>query len=170
MKKQLKIQRSQFINKNEVLVSFIRTVFFITFLVVSLFSSTITAQKLPSSTTGAPLKGVDVKLGKNPGGGLAARTTTDPGGHFDLGAVPAGMYTLTLSYSDSTKSVSVMVNGSTGGQVNIGWSFQINKPFNLSSSLTAKNEVPVEIKLTSDGHTPLTGTTIIRAKSNITNN
>jgi hypothetical protein len=42
---------------------------------------------------GAPLKGVDVKLGKNPGGGCAARTT-DAGGKADFGVWPKGNYTL----------------------------------------------------------------------------
>jgi len=42
---------------------------------------------------GVPLKGVDVKLGKNPGGGCAARTT-DAGGKADFGVWPKGNYTL----------------------------------------------------------------------------
>jgi hypothetical protein len=42
---------------------------------------------------GSPLKGVDVKLGKNPGGGCAARTT-DAGGKADFGVWPKGSYTL----------------------------------------------------------------------------
>jgi len=42
---------------------------------------------------GSPLKGVDVKLGKNPGGGCAARTT-DAGGKADFGVWPKGNYTL----------------------------------------------------------------------------
>ena len=42
---------------------------------------------------GAPIKGVDVKLGKNPGGGCAARTT-DACGKADFGVWPKGNYTL----------------------------------------------------------------------------
>jgi hypothetical protein len=45
---------------------------------------------------GSPLKGVDVKLGKNPGGGCAARTT-DGSGHANFGVWPKGEYTLELS-------------------------------------------------------------------------
>jgi len=44
---------------------------------------------------GAPLKGIDVKLGKNPGGGCAARTT-DSGGRANFGVWPKGNYTLSL--------------------------------------------------------------------------
>jgi len=41
---------------------------------------------------GAPLKGVDVKLGRNPGGSPAARTTTDTSGHFSFTNIPLGSY------------------------------------------------------------------------------
>jgi hypothetical protein len=44
---------------------------------------------------GAPLKGVDVKLGKNPGGGCAARTTGSDG-TADFGVWPKGNYTLSF--------------------------------------------------------------------------
>jgi len=50
---------------------------------------------------GAPLKGIDVKLGKNPGGGCAARTT-DAGGKADFGVWPKGNYTLEFSPVAST--------------------------------------------------------------------
>ena len=46
-----------------------------------------------SALAGAPLKGIDVKLGKNPGGGCASRTT-DAGGKVDFGVWPKGNYTL----------------------------------------------------------------------------
>jgi hypothetical protein len=49
---------------------------------------------------GAPLKGIDVKLGKNPGGGCAARTT-DSGGNADFGVWPKGNYTLEFAPADS---------------------------------------------------------------------
>ena len=47
---------------------------------------------------GAPLKGVDVKLGKNPGGGCAARTT-DGAGNANFGVWPKGNYTVTITPS-----------------------------------------------------------------------
>ncbi len=45
---------------------------------------------------GAPLKGIDVKLGKNPGGGCATRTT-DGSGKANFGTWPKGNYTLSLA-------------------------------------------------------------------------
>jgi len=48
-----------------------------------------------SALAGAPLKGIDVKLGKNPGGGCAARTT-DNNGKAGFGVWPKGNYTLSF--------------------------------------------------------------------------
>ena len=66
------------------------------FTIVAMLCATAPAQKGRSSTTGAPLKGVDVKLGKNPGGSPAARTTSDKG-EFNFGVAPAGKYDLIVS-------------------------------------------------------------------------
>ena len=63
---------------------------------------------------GAPLKGVDVKLGKNPGGGCAARTT-DADGTVNFGVWPTGDYTITVSPSPSGKQLHVTINGTTTG-------------------------------------------------------
>jgi hypothetical protein len=51
-----------------------------------------------SALAGAPLKGIDVKLGKNPGGGCAARTT-DGTGKANFGVWPKGNYTLSIAPS-----------------------------------------------------------------------
>lgn len=51
-----------------------------------------------SAVAGAPLKGVDVKLGKAPGGGLVSRTTTGSSGDFSFGVVPRGTYSLVLQF------------------------------------------------------------------------
>ena len=80
---------------------------------------------------GAPLKGIDVKLGKNPGGGCAARTT-DAGGKADFGVWPKGNYTLEFSPAASNSSVPaptaktmpqpalklhVVISGAAGGKI-----------------------------------------------------
>ena len=62
---------------------------------------------------GAPLKGVDVKLGKNPGGGCAARTTGSDG-TVDFGVWPKGNYTLSFFKSQmATEASSGKATGRT---------------------------------------------------------
>jgi hypothetical protein len=135
------------------------------------------AQKQPGTVAGAPLKGVDVKLGRNPGGSPAARTTTDGEGRFNLGVVAAGSYVLELekpkSSGDSAiESVTVSLQGAAGGAVNVGWNFTTGRPFDAAAQSTAKSRAPDKIIVESDGHHPLTGVcaTIIKSKSNISNN
>jgi hypothetical protein len=81
---------------------------------------------------GAPLKGIDVKLGKNPGGGCAARTT-DAGGKADFGVWPKGNYTLEFSSAagngpagqakdrslvmPALMRARVVISGATGGKI-----------------------------------------------------
>ncbi|HXU25606.1 MAG TPA: YCF48-related protein, partial [Bacteroidia bacterium] len=64
-----------------------------------------------NSVMGAPLKGIDVKLGKNPGGGCAARTTTDTSGAYIFTNVDTGSYFIYVDIPnygmDSTRSVSI---------------------------------------------------------------
>jgi len=54
---------------------------------------------------GSPLKGVDVKLGKNPGGNCAARTTGSDG-TADFGVWPKGNYTLSFFKSQMATEAS----------------------------------------------------------------
>ena len=148
-------------------------------MLLCLLSAAITAQKSPSIVSGAPLKGVDIKLGKNPGGSPAARVTTDSEGRFNLGVVPAGSYYLILEKSKDSgnsatiKPVVISIKGAVGGLIKVGWNFETSKPFDLTAQSTAKAEAPEKIILESDGHNPLTGiceTAIVKSKSNINNN
>jgi hypothetical protein len=109
---------------------------------------------------GAPLKGVDVKLGKNPGSKPAARVadtaaTTDANGKADFGKLEKGSYSLTLTPRDAKagEACTVTVSGAAGGPVTLEWS----------------GRTEAKIAFDSDGAQPVS-VTIIKSKSNITNN
>ncbi|MDQ2944822.1 MAG: carboxypeptidase-like regulatory domain-containing protein [Acidobacteriota bacterium] len=124
----------------------------------------ICALAVGDANAGAPLKGIDVKLGKNPGGGAGARVTTDGSGHFSLGVQPAGSYTLTL---ESENDAALTVNGAVGGT--------IRKTSGMTTHAAVGRRIhhPITVILKSDGKTPLTGsveTAVVKSKSNISNN
>ena len=69
---------------------------------------------------GAPLKGVDVKLGRPPGGTPVASRVTDKSGKFDFGVLAKGNYQLTIGLPDGTGAgapVSLVVEGVPTGNV-----------------------------------------------------
>ncbi|HEY1039316.1 MAG TPA: LamG-like jellyroll fold domain-containing protein [Bacteroidia bacterium] len=60
---------------------------------------------------GGPLKGIDVKLGKNPGGGIQARTMSDTTGFYVFDSLPIGKYKIYVDIPnlpmDSTRQVEI---------------------------------------------------------------
>jgi hypothetical protein len=95
---------------------------------------------------GVPIKNGDVKLGRNPGGGVAARTTTDSSGHFSFPVQPAGSYTITV---DAKEPVQITVQGAVGGS--------ITKSSPPAQSNAKAAPAPLKIDLKSDGKTEIKG-------------
>lgn len=125
---------------------------------------------------GAPLKGVDVKLGKSPGGGASARTT-NADGKIDLGVLPAGSYYLIADApkgADLTKEpdIQLEIHGVKGGTIKKRWSYAQKKAFDVTADATARTGGEEKILFTSDGSHPveIAATAVVRAKSNISNN
>lgn len=54
---------------------------------------------------GAPIKGVSVKGGKNPGGQMLVRATTDSSGNFSMDFSEGGEYRLVFDQQDTRNSV-----------------------------------------------------------------
>lgn len=142
---------------------------------------------------GAPLKGVDVKLGRNPGGGAAARTTTDEKGAFTFGNVPAGSYTLTFELpavsggaarpastsgvktSAGEPATAARIEIVVGGKTTSGyWDFERHAAFDPAKDATARGSAAAaKFNVELSGHDVLTGiceTAVVKAKSNISNN
>ena len=114
---------------------------------------------------GTPIRNGDVKLGKNPGGNTAARTTTDSSGHFSFPVQPAGSYTITIA---STEPAEVTVQGAVGGTIRKSSPTQA-----AASAARTTAAAPLTVVVKSDGKTPLTGicqSAIVKSKSNISNN
>jgi len=68
---------------------------------------------------GAPLKGVDIKLGKNPGGNAAARTTTDTSGNYTFHNVPLGNYKIYVDIPNYGMDSVRGVNLSSGSPLSV---------------------------------------------------
>jgi len=106
-----------------------------------------------SALAGSPLKGIDVKLGKNPGGGCANRTT-DAGGKADFGVWPKGNYTLEFvpAAAANNKTTSLVMPAVMKFHVKIVGDAGGPMERDINTDATAK-AAPLEFAL--DGKTPL---------------
>jgi hypothetical protein len=120
---------------------------------------------------GAPLKGVDVKLGKNPGGKPAARTTNAEG-KTDFGVLPAGSYYIVIDGAKDVRDADaqIEIRGASEGTVKKRWNFAQKKAFSVDAA--AREAGAEQIILTSDGKHPIeiAATAVVKSKSNISNN
>jgi hypothetical protein len=122
-----------------------------------------------SAWAGAPLKGVDVKLGKNPGGRAAARTTNVEG-KVDFGVLSAGSYYIVIEGAKSETDAQIEIHGGSEGTVKKRWNFAQKKAFSVDA--TARESGADKIIFTSDGKHPIyvAATAVVKSKSNISNN
>lgn len=136
---------------------------------------------------GAPLKGVDVKLGRNPGGSPAARTT-DANGKVTFGVLPRGSYYIQLTTPPPAppapgarptapeQTCDVTIDGISATPYKVEWNFMMQRPSPVqppdSSMRTAMPPTGPDankILFESDGAHPVS-VTIVKSKSNISNN
>jgi hypothetical protein len=113
---------------------------------------------------GAPLKGIDVKLGKNPGGGPASRTT-DANGTANFGVLPKGSYTITFTLPAQSSNVAttrsksstddwttatlhIVITGASGGTI-------VRDIPPAANATNARTAVMPSVGCVTDGNTPL---------------
>ena len=126
---------------------------------------------------GAPLKGVDVKLGRNPGNAAAMRTaTTDADGRIDFGVLARGSYELVLpavtqkqnGESAATDVVVIAIN--TGAKEPVRYEYsRKSASIVMHDRAEARKTAPKKMLFEADGEHAVM-VTIVKSKSNITNN
>ena len=158
---------------------------------ICLLSIDAVGQKGVQTTEGAPLKGVDVKLGRNPGGSPAARAIrTDKDGNANLGILPKGSWYIIIVVPESDAAAAqsddiylVTLKGPVGGEAKWEWSLKPQADGNVARKRASglgdvksqgRATQPVAqktITFTTDGPpTPSVVATLVKSKSNITNN
>ncbi|MEO8666902.1 MAG: hypothetical protein ABI399_00180 [Bauldia sp.] len=118
------------------------------------------------AVAGAPLKGIDVKLGRNPGGGCAVRASnqctsqaSDQNGNFNFGVLPKGNYEISLVLPsgriDAGKATKLVIRGAKGGSIN-----RVLKgatPLAASNTTKAIGNPAGEVAFASDGAHGISG-------------
>ena len=151
--------------------------------ILFLLAAFTAAQKGTNSTTGAPLKGVDVKLGNNPGGSPAKRTT-DGHGIIDWGPQAAGTYYVEIippakpatATSDDANYYVVTISGArlVGGTKRMAWEIkkqQFISPIDESARTPTPPAYTTKFQFDVGSGPPApVQTAVVRAKSNISNN
>jgi hypothetical protein len=156
-----------------------------------LFAAVISAQKTPNTVAGVPIRGIDMKLGRNPGGGGQARKT-DPNGKIDLSDLTPGSYWMeivplteaqkaanaggeTYSYIAVTLTGTQLVGGPRTRSVDLkNWKFvepQVATERRQPLPNTFAARIVFEIAPRTGGSPPEpVNATVVKSKSNITNN